>query len=425
MPDLKPIFVIACTVGILVAVVMVPLWVFTFRPPPRTQYRIAVMWFLFALSAIMALLFNIDANLEGNGTGVPFAFRVGGPFAGFLVALFLILYYFDAPPDTVSGNPPVCQQLATAIEEVETAAGWANYADFKCSLNGFQEITAKEEEYFVRNLLGAGYAPSPGVEVESATITTAFVYLSDDKAKASVVKLQRVCGKTSARPAHVRFRSFSSYGTRGLKSVILISEGVNPIQIRGADADADGSGREQDARARITTVEFDYLILTKYPEYPDHDDYLLVDASRFCEEGKPTDMSFAVASTHKPLRLPSAWRMRKPQMTVAGKMPLRFQRVTAQPRQGWDGVLTALAPWVAYLDAALDGTAPALAAAVAPVVKDIRDAVIDAVAEKSIPVGQPRPATLAGALGQLPGAMAYSLGASGVADTLLVLFTWS
>jgi hypothetical protein len=281
MAALQPVLLVVCAIGIIVGIAVPVVWLFRPEtvhrkaPPLPMAFRLVLIEVMFALTAIMAILFGIDSQLSEK---VSFEFRVGGPFAAFLGSTLLILFFGNkddvkqaalaqqivgAVQDQLPGQlvaaikdrvseelvplvqGDMCEELAKAIEKAETASEWQSYEKFKEGLNGFEEINAKEEEYFVRNLLGAGYSPSEQVQVETATITTAFLYLGDQPEKGSVVKLQRVCGKTlsKTKPAKVRFRSFSSYGTRGLRSVILISETSAPPTILKSDCDADVTGR--------------------------------------------------------------------------------------------------------------------------------------------------------------------------------------
>ncbi|HEY3579408.1 MAG TPA: hypothetical protein VGK82_02655, partial [Pyrinomonadaceae bacterium] len=86
------LLLVICAIGLLVAIIVPPVWLFTFKPPPRVQYRVIVLMLIFVLASIMALLFGVEGELK-NDTWL--ALKIGGPFAAFLGAAVIILKFFD------------------------------------------------------------------------------------------------------------------------------------------------------------------------------------------------------------------------------------------------------------------------------------------------------------------------------------------
>lgn len=498
---LKDILLAVCAFGIMIGLV-VPVW-YLFHPRERPaaslRWKLVLIEVLFALTSVMALLFGLDASLDAK---VPVEIRMGGPFAAFLGSVLLILSFSkqtDAKHDAasqqvieslskelpellvgaigqqvqqtaadrlvesmamklpellvestkdkiISGLAKIIESrvtsaLAQAIAEAQTNSGWVPYSKLKESLAGFEQINGKEEEYFVRNLLGAGYSPSEEVRVENAKIDTAFIYLKDSpRESATVVKFQRVRGELTSEArqqgaARIRFRSFSSYGTRGVRSVIFVSDKKvpdNPFKIRITDCDprATSDSEEGDPRITIKTPLFDYFIMTEYKEFPDHEDYLLVDPSRFCKEQTATPLRFAVASTHKLIDHPQAWRMRRPEAVVGQVFPLVFHRLESQPRNGWGQLLAELLPWAQWMDSTIGDKSvrdkllgdKLLRQDTSKMAADIRNSVIGSVAE-ALPKSAPQ--DLATALQLIGPQMTYSLELDAVPETLLVLFRWA
>src|SRR5689334_2164340 len=119
------LLVIICAIGLLVAIIVPPLWLFTFKPPPRVQYRVIVLMLIFVLASIMALLFGIDSLLK-NDTWL--ALKIGGPFAAFLGASVIILKFFDyqeEPP--VEQHKHFLERITELIQAAEEKSEWEPY----------------------------------------------------------------------------------------------------------------------------------------------------------------------------------------------------------------------------------------------------------------------------------------------------------
>jgi hypothetical protein len=303
-----------------------------------------VFLLVFVLASIMALLFGLDATLTGNTLVV---LKIGGPFAAFLGATVIILRFFDyeeEPP--VEQNKDFLQRVTELIEAAELRCEWIAYDRWKGHLNGYEEINGQEEEHFLRNILAGAYSPSESAKVQDARIVTAFLYLTD-----SVIKLQRIRGSATETPTKIRFRSNSSYGSHGLRSLIFIAEvrENGSLAIRKAISDQDPPHNVPEGYARIDYKEFDCLILTEYSEFPKHEDYLLVDVSRFSRENS-ADMSLAIVSTNRPIKVPDVWQMRRAMITTQARLPLAFRKFQTPPRTGWLNVLADFDPWLTLLD---------------------------------------------------------------------------
>src|SRR5882762_48611 len=106
---LQPVFVTLCATGIAISFIVPPIWLFLFRPEPRTQYRIIVLMVCFSVSAMMTLMFGTSASIQAN---VPIALQIGGPFAAFLGSALLILHFHDYQEETsIQTNQNILHQV--------------------------------------------------------------------------------------------------------------------------------------------------------------------------------------------------------------------------------------------------------------------------------------------------------------------------
>ena len=342
---IKPAFAVICIVALLVAIVLPPAWLFISKPSMRVQYRIVLIMAFFGTASIMALLFGLDSQFESRTALI--ALKMGGPFAACFGALVIIFKYFpyeDEP--ALEQHKHFLDRVIELIQAAEDKCEWESYELWKKQLDGYEEINSEEEEHFLRNILAGAYSPSESAKVENTEITTAFLYLQD-----SVIKLQRIRGRAIETPTKIRFRSNSSYGAHGLRSLIFIAEvrENGSLAIRRALSDQDPPQNVPEGYARIDYKNFECLILTEYKEYPRHEDYLLVDASRFSRENT-ADMSLAIVSTHRPIKVPDIWQMRRAMVCTHARLPLAFRRFRTPPRNGWTNVLADFEPWLALLD---------------------------------------------------------------------------
>lgn len=403
-------FVIACTLGIVVAIIVPPIWLFRNNPSPRTQYRIVVMLVLFALSAIMALLFGVTGEVTAN---VPVAVKVGGPFAAFLAALIITLYFFDYKPDEIGSDRNILNQVSEAIQAVEKKFNWVSYENVKENLDGFREINGPEEEHFIRNLLGAAYSPNDGVkDITKVKIDTAFLYLSD-----SVVKLQRIRGTTIRRPSFIRFRSNSSYGAKGVMSVILVSSGKGSLKVGDAFSEHDSDEQMASGYARITYENFDCLILTLYPEYPEYEDYLLVDVPRFSGENT-ADISLSIVSTQKNFQDLEVWNMRRPLICTEERFPINFRRMNSVNSRGREKIKDEFIQWFQILDKYESTTRKE---DVKKILATIHNRLNDSVQE---PDSESDMMTFSNAFDSITNFNAFQFQVSQISNTVLALFTW-
>jgi len=342
--SLQPILLIVCAFGLLVAIIVPPLWLFTTRPSARVQYRVIVFMLIFVLASIMALLFGIEANLQSKTLVM---LTIGGPFAAFLGATVVILKFFDYVEDRpLEQNKDFLDRVTELIEATELKCEWIRYEHWKDYLDGYEEINGQEEEHFLRNILAGAYAPSESAKVQDTRIATAFLYLQD-----SVIKLQRIRGRATEMPTKIRFRSNSSYGSHGIRSLIFIGEvrGDGSLAIRKAVSDQDPPQNVPEGYAKIDVKQFDCLILTEYSEFPKHEDYLLVDVSRFSRENS-ADMSLAIVSTNRPIKIPDVWQMRRATVSTQARLPLAFRKFHTPPRTGWVNVMADFDEWLTLLD---------------------------------------------------------------------------
>jgi hypothetical protein len=411
--NLQPAFLIVCTIGIAVAILVPPIWLFLHKPPPRTQYRLVVMLVLFALAAIMALLFGSHGDSLTTSTS-RLAIQITGPFAAFLGAYIVILKFFDYEEEpTMETSEHILRQVTRLIEATEDKCEWIGYEHWRRDLDGFEEINGQQEENFLRNILGGAYSPSESVKVANTRIATAFLYLSN-----SVLKIQRVEGTTTDTPTKIRFRSHSSYGlSKGMRSVILISTAAipgTPLRVRRALTDLDPPSQVPDGYARIDTKTFDCLILTQYSEFPKHEDYLLVDVSRFSSENS-ADMSFAVVSTDRSIKEPDFWQMRRATVSTESRLPLSFRRFRSTPRSGWKDVLRQLNPWLEVLDE-YDTREENVSTAL----RSMREAIV-----AGMPEHEGTDMKFGEMVRFLTNSDSYNFHARKGSDTMLVLFTWA
>ena len=402
------LLLVICAIGLLVAIIVPPVWLFTFKPPPRVQYRVIVLMLLFVLASIMALLFGLEGELKSDTW---LALKIGGPFAAFLGAAVIILKFFDyeeEPP--LEEHKHFLERVTELIQAAEDKCEWESYELWKKELDGYEEINSQEEEHFLRNILAGAYSPSESAKVEDTQITTAFLYLQD-----SVVKLQRIRGRAIDLPTKIRFRSNSSYGSHGLRSLIFIAEvrenGV--LAIRRALSDQDPPQNVPEGYARIDYKNFECLILTEYKEYPRHEDYLLVDASRFSRKNS-ADMSLAIVSTHRPIKVPDVWQMRRAMVSTQARLPLAFRRFRTPPRNGWANVLADFEPWLKLLDSYQTSNGN-----VTTTLNHIRDEM-----KRSAPAINGDEITFQRLLRTWESSDAYHFHAQKGSDTMLALFTW-
>jgi hypothetical protein len=403
------LLLVICAIGLLVAIIVPPIWLFTHKPPARVQYRVIVFLLIFVLASIMALLFGIDSTLKSDGW---LPLKIAGPFAAFLGASVIILRFFDYEDDApLEQNKDFLQCITELIEATERKCEWIAYEHWKLHLNGYEEINGQEEEHFLRNILGGAYSPSESAKVQETHIATAFLYLTN-----SVIKLQRVRGKAIETPTKIRFRSHSSYGSQGLRSIIFIAEVAEngSLVIRKAVSDLDPPQNVPEGYARIDYRQFDCLILTEYSEYPRHEDYILVDVSRFSRENS-ADMSLAIVSTDRPIKAPDVWQMRRATVSTQARLPLAFRKFRTPPRTGWVNVMADFEMWLTLLD----GYQP------------VRDTVRDAIAhiksemnKSSHAINGNEEIKFSEMLRSLENSNSYHFQAQKGSDTMLALFTW-
>ena len=402
------LLLVICAIGLLVAIIVPPVWLFTFKPPPRVQYRVIVLMLIFVLASIMALLFGVEGELK-NDTWL--ALKIGGPFAAFRGAAVVILKFFDyqeEPP--LEEHKHFLERVTEIIQATEIKCEWESYELWKKKLSGYEEINSDEEEHFLRNILAGAYSPSESAKVENTEITTAFLYLQD-----SVVKLQRIRGRAIETPTKIRFRSNSSYGSHGLRSLIFIAEvrENGSLAIRKALSDQDPPQSVPEGYARIDYRDFECLILTVYTEYPEHEDYLLIDASRFSRENS-ADMSLAIVSTARPIKVPDVWQMRRAMVCTQARLPLAFRKFRTPPRNGWTNVLADFEPWLTLLDN-YKNPSENVSAALNHVKAEMK---------RSAPAINGDEITFQRLLRTWESSDAYHFHAQKGSDTMLALFTW-
>ena len=406
---LQPVLLVICAIGLVVAIIVPPIWLFAFKPPPRVQYRVIVFMLMFVLASIMALLFGIDGQLESNTWLV---LKIGGPFAAFLGASVIILKLFDYQEETPpEQHKDFLERITEIVEGAERRCEWIAYEHWKGHLDGYEEINGQEEEHFLRNILAGAYSPSESAKVQDARIATAFLYLKD-----SVIKLQRIRGRAIETPTKIRFRSNSSYGSQGLRSLIFIAEVLEngSLAIRKAMSDQDPPHNVPEGYARIDYKHFDCLILTEYSEYPKHEDYLLVDVSRFSRENS-ADMSLAIVSTDRPIKIPDVWQMRRAMVSTQARLPLAFRKFRTPPRTGWVNVLTDFEPWLTLLDKYQPGR---------ETVKNSLNHLRDEMKKNSPALNGNGEASFQQMLRTWENSNAYHFQAHKGSDTMLALFTW-
>ena len=406
---IQPAFAVICVIALLVAIAMVPAWLFYSKPSMRVQYRIVLIMAFFGTASIMALLFGLDSQFESRTALV--ALKMGGPFAACFGALIIIFQYFPYEEEpALEEHKHFLDRMAELIQAAEEKSEWESYERWKKKLYGYEEINNEEEEHFLRNILAGAYSPNESAKVEDTEITTAFVYL-----QASVIKLQRIRGRAIETPTKIRFRSNSSYGSHGLRSLIFIAEvrDDGSLAIRKALSDQDPPQNVPEGYARIDYRNFECLILTVYSEYPRHEDYLLIDASRFSRENS-ADISLAIVSTSRPIKVPEVWQMRRAIICTQARLPLTFRKFRTPPRDGWSNVLTDFEPWLTLLDSyqtPLTNVSTALTQ-------------IKAEMKNSVPAISGIETSFQQMLRTWENCNAYHFHAQKGSDTMLALFTW-
>ena len=418
---LQSILLGICAVGILTAILCIPYYLYFHKPAPPTlvQYRVIVLLIFFALATIMSLLFNTVAVLEGDVVGI--ALKVTGPYAAFLVGLFLYLRWFDRDLgkqfNPMENNEDLLRNVMQIVRSVEAHAEWLPYELWKQKLNGFREINGREEDQVIRNFLEAAYGPNPGVLVNQTDITTLFIYLSN-----SVIKLQRISGKANG-PTYLRFRSNSSYGTRGLRSFILVADDPSVIRIRQAFTHLDREGMLDFGYAEINYAAVECMIATIYPEYPEHEDYLMVSMPRFSLSNTGS-VTLGIASRETKLIEPQVWTMRRSLASIDGQLPLSFKRFRSPPTPGIHQISMVFAKWAEAVDGYLETKRTGL---VAELLQEIRESILGTrphVVDPTPDVTSRRQQGFANALKVAADYQAFTFQARDVHDTTLMLFTW-
>jgi hypothetical protein len=414
------LFFVVCAMTVTIAVCSAPYYLFFAKPSPseRSRYRLTVLLVIAGLASVMSLLFGVESELTAT---VPVGIRLAGPWAGFIAALLLYLWWWDYqtdPPAKLEDNKDILRQVADAISATEERLDWIEYERWKAQLNGFEEINGHEEEHCIRNFLATAYAPNQEVTVEKVKVATAFIYLTN-----SVIKLQRIQGAATSLPARIRFRSNSSYGTRGLRSVILIGTEIRDGHARGVNralSHSDPEGQIVNGYAILSSTPIDSLIVTLYHEYPQKEDYLLVDVARFSGERR-LDLHFAVASTYREINAPKMWQMRRALVSSENRIPLRFRILESPPVGGWSGTLAELKPWLKLLD-----EYPSRGDAVPLVVEILEEtrASIQAALTSQSAQANAQPMTFSDAAKLLNKVSAYEFITMGSQNTALIPFTW-
>jgi len=406
---IQPAFAWTCIIALLVAIILPPAWLFLAKPSMRVQYRIILTMAFFGTASIMALLFGVDSQFESRTVLV--ALKISGPFAACFGALVIIFKFFPYEEEpALETHKHFLDRVVELIQAAEDKCEWVPYERWKGDLNGYEEINNEEEEHFLRNILAGAYSPSESAKVENTQIATAFLYLKD-----SVIKLQRIRGCAVETPTKIRFRSNSSYGSHGLRSLIFIADVKEngALSIRKALSDQDPPQNVPEGYARIDYKSFECLILTVYTEFPRHEDYLLVDASRFsCKNS--ADISLAIVSTNRPINVPDVWQMRRAMVSTHTRLPLAFRKFRTPPRDGWANVLSDFEPWLMLLDkyeSPRENVSKTLAH-------------MKAEMKRSAPAINGNEITLRELLRTWENCNAYHFHAQKGSDTMLALFTW-
>lgn len=406
---IQPAFAVICIVALLIAIIIPPAWIFISKPSMRVQYRIILIMAFFGTASIMALLFGLESQFESRTALV--ALKMGGPFAACFGALIIIFKYFPYEEEpALEQHKHFIDRVTELIQAAENKCEWEPYEHWKKKLDGYEEINSEEEEHFLRNILAGAYSPSESAKIENTEITTAFLYLQD-----SVIKFQRIRGHATETPTKIRFRSNSSYGSHGLRSLIFIAEVREnaALAIRRALSDQDPPQHVPEGYARIDYKNFECLILTVYKEYPRHEDYLLVDASRFSRENS-ADMSLAIVSTGRPIKIPDIWQMRRAMVSTEARLPLAFRKFRTPPRNGWTNVLADFEPWLMLLD-----NYQSQSENVSKTLDFIKGEM-----KRSAPAINGNEATFQQILRTWENSNAYHFHAQKGSDTMLALFTW-
>lgn len=305
---------------------------------PVTRYRVTLLLLFFAISSASSLIFSTStrAKLEGNFRGL--ALSIGGPATLWIVALTLFSY-FDREDGIRTGG---LEEIARAYREKLSKERWQLYPQWRQEHDRFGKILGAGESATVRNLLWYAHFNPAGEKLESAIVSTAFVYLS----RRTTLKLQRITGEFNGQKLSLHFAGRPSTEEGKVYSMLLSAAELESSKIDASHTSLDFPGKEA---AELDSRKVDALILALYEgDDPGEGDYAVIDLKRYSQNAQGV-IHLGIISFDRGIQELAVSHLRPVQVLDAGMLPLVL-RTEGTTNSDAERLKFELGPWLRALD---------------------------------------------------------------------------